>query len=233
MVKPELPPPTWQGCSEEAVACFIAFAQPNEDALRVERKVTLGNLSVLYKQLEKDGRTSARLAELTKLQAKLRQLNSLIERVDWRDVESGVQTQLRRILGFTGIIGLRADGELPVLHFRSSAVGLCHRRYDLGDYELPLSIGLERRADVRMTRTPRGRSSPYWIGEQWFCTGTGERADAISTAYDDARYDDFVALQTATMNHINPEHMSRLAAEYHEIPPDEVWLFKDHSEMPL
>lgn len=154
------------------------------------------------------------------LAAELRKLEGQVEKKAI-DAEEAKRT-LRYISTLPGVIAIRFNGTVPVLHVRNSFVRN-GKRYDLGDFEINLELAKTHFGTVlrvERTRCPAGGDyTAGWHEGSGFCFGSN-RSETIEAAFRGGDICHALNLAIGTMNSIN---------RYDE---DEV-LFGGFAEIPL
>jgi hypothetical protein len=140
--------------------------------------------------------------------AKVRNLRARIaEREASPDTDNMSPKEAAELLAYIttipGVMAIRFENGLPVLHIRNSFV---HdgKRYDLGDYEIRPVLDVVEPRIIR-TRKPIGGSyNAGWSGGDYFCFGS--RNSQIYEYYRLGDFAHYMSLVIGTMNSISVAH---------------------------
>ncbi|MGB4762446.1 MAG: hypothetical protein WBP12_03790 [Candidatus Saccharimonas sp.] len=154
-------------------------------------------------------------AELRSLESEMKKVEVLQAKENLIDTDEATAT-LRYITTLPGVIAIRFNGKVPVLHVRNSFV-YARRRYDLGDFEIHLKLDNLRFGTVlhvERTRVPAGGTyESGWHPGEGFCFGR-ERAELIEHAFRKGDFGHALNLAIGTMNSLSEGHESRVTEGY-------------------
>lgn len=250
----KLPPPSWHGSDNNLLDKYVKFLHYQHDVARsaevtelhqqmenLEKRINSGKAALRKwadnQSLSPRGDRQKIIENIRMLQRDLRPLHARLAELqapcdpsaDAVDVSAARQELLLITTGIPGIMGMRFEREVPVIHFRASYVAY-GERYDFGDYELVLEETPSPPTAViqtRITRYPgvnieRHQSLPYWFDGNggWFCFG--ERATEMRRLFRSCQFGHFVNLAVNSIGSLNDDHQY-VISDLTTIPMDAVW----------